>query len=53
MILADISPKQRGYYEAVLAELDSIGYCGELLQRDYAIQDWFGRRGERLCQSGI
>lgn len=33
--------EQHRLFEMVLAELERLGYAGDLLQRDYTLRDWF------------
>src|SRR4051812_42568984 len=35
------SPTQERLFEAVVSQLESIGYRGDLLQRSYKFDDWF------------
>src|SRR5262249_40231548 len=38
---ADITAPQMKLFDRVLAELERIGYRGELLKRQYRFEDWF------------
>lgn len=42
--------RQGDLFEAVISELNSLGYQGQLLQRDYRFEDWFSARAGQTAE---
>ena len=46
--------QQDRLFEAVLAELQQLGYSGDLIQRDYSLRDWFSAdQAERTVPAAL